>query len=676
MAGKSGARLVLYVVVACALGCRGARVTGSLETRRDALSSSFTIRLPAGVFPPQVVFGAAQTLNIADNVKVLEPSQQHASIANVGSVSTELGVQGEVQNVWSTSNVFLRDRSHVFCSVDTAGSLTEQNQVLVDGAIEQGIDLGVRTAASWTVSFPTPGRSIMLEPGQTATLTPGSYGSLDAKSRTTVTLNGSGVYYFQSFFIEPQATLVVRNANGPVYVFVAGTTFTWRGTMQKQNTSLFNVLFGYLGTADAVIDAPFVGTVVAPNANVNLISTSAGYTGSFFALSINTAQPQSPFTHQPFNAGNCSANATACAIGLGCADLNGNDVPDCAECPSGVAGPEPPPTPGFTWTTPDVTAPHVAGIAPEGNRLELAPLVNHTIGASVEFPPRSNPLRQVCLGDFDDSGFADIAYLEGDCTSLKWIRRVNSAPALYALDTPLHISDDPVLRTAKFLSCADVDGDGFDDVVVTTTPGGNTSSFNFLVLENNGNGTHFAPTSTSTTYQNVTIIDQAMADFDSDGFADLVLALRHNDGCGDTLELFANTHQPATPYGAAATASLGLGQLVPRHTFVQAVTAGDFDGDCVPDLWLLAGGDLFFLKGAGNFSFAAPVLVQHFSNLKVGVDIEHLDVDSDGKQDLLLSSGGSLAWYQGLGNGQVSGTAATTVPWGKRIAVSQRGCVR
>jgi len=671
--GKRFGYLALLLAVACS--SHGTQEQEALARKQSAiLLAGFEIRLPAGIYPSQVVFGANESLNIADDVRLLEPDQTTRSLAvNAGALSTEVGVQSQMKDLLSVANVFLRDSSHIFCSVDTAGALTQQNQVVIDGALEQGVDLGVRTAASWTVTFPPPQRDVRLEPDQSASLAPGSYGVLSAKSRSVVTLTRPGTYYFQSFFIEPQARFVVSNSGGPVYVFVSGGSFTWRGLMQKQNTSVHNVLFGYLGTSDAVVDATFIGTIVAPNAKMNLISTSQGYTGSFFARSIDTAQPHVTYVHQPFNPGDCGANASACAIGLGCADLNGNDKPDCRECPTGVPPVEPAPPP-FTWSTSDPTAPHVVGIGADGNRLNLTALIGHDFIAPVQFPPRVEPTLIASLADLDDSSFADVAFLEGECTSLKWIRRVNSALALYDLANPLLVSTDSALRAGRFMSGGDLDGDGFDDLLLTTTQRGVLSAFEHQVFTNNGNGTQFVRSATQTDYTNTTVVDQSLGDFDEDGFPDLVLSVRRNSACGDTIELFPNSHQAGTPFGAHASSSLDLLTLMQRHSRTDALTAGDFNGDCKSDLMVLSGGDLFFLGGRGDFTFDAPVFVRHLSGLGADVDLDHIDVDSDGHQDLLVASGRTLRWFRGDGTGSVS-DVVSTIAWGRRVSVWQRGCV-
>ena len=66
--------------------------------------------------------------------------------------------------------------------------------------------------------------------------------------------------------------------------------------------------------------------------------------------------------------------------------------------------------------------------------------------------------------------------------------------------------------------------------------------------------------------------------------------------------------------------------------------------------------------------------VQRLADIKGDLDVDHLDVDSDGKQDLLVATGGKLRWLRGNGVGGLIGSGGD-VPWGRKVAVWQRGCV-
>lgn len=58
---------------------------------------------------------------------------------------------------------------------------------------------------------------------------------------------------------------------------------------------------GCAGTSDAFVQAPFTGTLVAPNAVIKLENpTSAQHVGSFFGHGIDVASGQHTVLHVPF----------------------------------------------------------------------------------------------------------------------------------------------------------------------------------------------------------------------------------------------------------------------------------------------------------------------------------------------------------------------------------------
>ncbi|MEO8900944.1 MAG: hypothetical protein ABI488_04780, partial [Polyangiaceae bacterium] len=328
---------LLSLVAISGFGCSGEKQADELtsSTSQALVQQTYAIKLPQGVSPSSVIFGTENSLFLSDGVDLREADNSHAQASNVGTVTTNVGVQAAPGNLFSVAPALLRDRAHVYGFVRGQSTVTTQSQVVVDGGIQRNFALGARTAASWNVTFPTPQRDVVLNPGQISTLTPGAYGVLSVASRATVTFSAPGVYYFNSFALEPQGTLSFNNANGPIYVFVQGGPFTYRGVQVRQGATKPNILFGYYGTSDAVIDAPFLGTLVAPNAKISLIATSAGHKGSFFGKSVDAANPWTRYDHQAFAPGDCSTNSTACSIGFGCADTNNNGKADCGECPAG-----------------------------------------------------------------------------------------------------------------------------------------------------------------------------------------------------------------------------------------------------------------------------------------------------------------------------------------------------
>ena len=82
----------------------------------------------------------------------------------------------------------------------------------------------------------------------------------------------------------------------------------------ERNSSLANILFVARGADPIPIEAPFRGTLIAPNAAVTLATVgSAGHTGAFFARAIEVA-PDVTIRQRPFARPDCS-DAEGCLGG-------------------------------------------------------------------------------------------------------------------------------------------------------------------------------------------------------------------------------------------------------------------------------------------------------------------------------------------------------------------------
>jgi len=211
---------------------------------------------------------------------------------------------------------------------------------VIDGAQIQNTPVTLRTAAEFSIILPNPGSDIVLEPDRTRALEPGSYGKLHVKSRSKVMLVTGGQYYFKSLLIEPEATLFAENSQGPIFVVVSGvvnsgSAFTFRGKIEKATTQP-NLLVTYLGASDALVERPFAGTLLAPNAALHLQVSPVAHKGMFYGKKI-TVEPDTTVQVETFNPGDCRLNQDACQIGIGCLDEDTNGVLDCRECTEGAA---------------------------------------------------------------------------------------------------------------------------------------------------------------------------------------------------------------------------------------------------------------------------------------------------------------------------------------------------
>jgi hypothetical protein len=101
-----------------------------------------------------------------------------------------------------------------------------------------------------------------------------------------------------SLAFEPDAIASLDTRQGPIFVYVQGV-FRFRGRIVNQGPRA-DVLVAVFGTETVFLEAPFIGTVVAPNAGITLATVSAGHIGSFFAKDIEL-RAQTNVTHESFN---------------------------------------------------------------------------------------------------------------------------------------------------------------------------------------------------------------------------------------------------------------------------------------------------------------------------------------------------------------------------------------
>jgi hypothetical protein len=139
-------------------------------------------------------------------------------------------------------------------------------------------------------------------------------GALKIDDRSSaVTASGTAAKVAATSGAVSQGVLDIDNRGGPVYFYLRqGLTF--RGRIAERNPSLPNMLFVVLGGGAMPIEAPFRGTLVAPNASLTLATVgAAGHTGAFYAQSIEVA-PDVVVHFRPFTRPDCG-DPTGCLGG-------------------------------------------------------------------------------------------------------------------------------------------------------------------------------------------------------------------------------------------------------------------------------------------------------------------------------------------------------------------------
>ncbi len=305
-------------------GTAGSSGSGGVS---GAGGETFTVRIPAGSPLENTCVSATSQLVFDDRTTLGVPGQLVA-VGNLGSNGTSLAAGTHLEgNLSSVSSVFLASNAQVTGFVHTGGTITKQAGAMVLGSeLENQVVAGADT--TWNVAWPlSNGGDIFMPaaPGGTTPVldvAPGAYGSFNIHSRNRVNLT-SGTYFFESFNTEPQAEIHLDKSNGPIFIYVR-TTFTYKGAFVDDGGPAGAVLVGVLGDTSVPIflQAPFFGTLVAPNGRIELRRPDpvGVHDGSFFAKEIEVVS-------------NATVHCTPfdwtflCPLG----DTDGDGVNDCTD---------------------------------------------------------------------------------------------------------------------------------------------------------------------------------------------------------------------------------------------------------------------------------------------------------------------------------------------------------
>ena len=235
----------------------------------------------------------------------------------------------------------------------------------------------------------------------------------------------------------------------------------------------------------------------------------------------------------------------------------------------------------------------------------------------------------VATADLNGDGRPDVILCDGSASSRGVRVLFNRGDGTLAHDVP-YASDSVAGLGPVSVTVADVNGDGFPDIVTANGSAGTVS-----VLLNNGDGTFAAPRVFPAGSRPVAV---AVADVNGDGLPDLVVA----DATGNSVQLLLNDGQSG--FDAAVPLAVGSHPV--------AVVVADADGDGHPDIVVADEGDdsVGLLLGHGDGSVEPAVFQQTGSQPSW---IAAQDLTGNGRLDLVTDNygDGSVSLFANTGHG-------------------------
>jgi hypothetical protein len=251
----------------------------------------------------------------------------------------------------------------------------------------------------------------------------------------------------------------------------------------------------------------------------------------------------------------------------------------------------------------------------------------------------------LATGDLNGDGFADLVFdcLNGSGTVFVYAMLSNGDGTFAA---PVQVS--PVLGTQVALK--DMNKDGKLDLVVAGRAIPNPCAANcngFVLFTGNGDGTFTV--GATTTISGAATSNLLLADIDGDGYPDIV-ELNNLSMATQSIDVYLSKN--ATSFGTAAPPIFTPSYSIPLQNYpilYKFLFTGDFNGDGLPDLGtvLTPSGTASVVTAlntskTGTASFAAP------TGLPTGVaisDIASADINGDGLSDLLITTSANNAVF-------------------------------
>jgi hypothetical protein len=338
-------------------GCTGGNEGGpaTLGQTASSLSAPVTITLsvPNSLSPTGPVLLGSKSVALDPNSRVVS-----GTTVAMGSGGLTAQPGALLQDGWSRARATLQSHATVHGTL-FASQVDVNGTGVTIAATDPNPTFDPVSTLSWTVQYPAGTASnVTLNPGDAQSIPPGLYGSVQLHPQSTLTLS-TGTYYLTDLEINPQVTVNLEQAAGPVIVYVTNQ-LTLHGAFVAQGgpagpdggAAEPDLLIAYLGTHEVDVKTLFVGAIVAPFATLSLESVNGIHTGFFAAANDElkpTAQVQYGLPLAVVGAANPPGPQCAQLLGgqvppqqifqfchtcLLVSDIDGDGVPDCIDgCP-------------------------------------------------------------------------------------------------------------------------------------------------------------------------------------------------------------------------------------------------------------------------------------------------------------------------------------------------------
>ena len=237
-------------------------------------------------------YGVDDYVVIADTVDFSDNSM---ALGNIFGSKLEIGAHSKIYgNAKASDECSLRTKAHVTGTLQYTTPCNEQPGVIVTSQKKTKITKPSAVLPSFAFNESTKPISI----SKSEVLPPGEYGNFTAKSKAKVKFS-SGSYSFRSFKTEPGVQLTFDMESGPISISVVSDVhFGNRNSIKINEGNPSEITWNIAGkTVDLGTDGTYFGTIVAPNAFVNIQSRSH-LVGSVYANKLSVA-PKSTISREP-----------------------------------------------------------------------------------------------------------------------------------------------------------------------------------------------------------------------------------------------------------------------------------------------------------------------------------------------------------------------------------------